>query len=126
MALRRLGVAGLSAATIGAGLTAFAATPAMAASPPASTDIKMVTITPVNTALSTQAEDYNNDGRSGSNIGCQLYTIQAFEADGTTEEPNAQISVILTPSAGVDSEFWDGPRDSGGVLTRPRALRPAQ
>lgn len=109
-ALQRLGVGLLSAATISGGLVAFVAPSASAVVTGPVTTVK---ITPVNAALSTQSQDYNNDEHhSGNpNIGCQHFAVEALNADGV-EVPDATINILLTPSAGVDSEFCDAPRSS--------------
>lgn len=114
-ALQRLGVGLLSAATISGGLVAFVAPSASAVVTGPVTTVK---ITPVNAALSTQSQDYNNDDHAwgDSNIGCQLFTLQALNASGD-EVPSASLNIILTPSAGVDSEVCDGPRNTSHSST---------
>jgi len=92
---------------MGVGLTAFTASPALAAT----SGIKAVSITPTNTATSTGAV-FTDNTATGANAGCQLYTIKATDGNGTNV--SGTINVILKPTSGVDSEFCS---DSTGTET---------
>jgi hypothetical protein len=85
VALRRIGVAGVAAATIGTGLAAFAGPASAAAS-----DITALKIVPPAAAIST-GEDT-----------CQLYTITSTEGTSGTATP---IRVVLQPTGSVNSQF---------------------
>jgi hypothetical protein len=96
-ALRRLGVGALGAATISAGLVGFAGS-ALAAT----ADINGLTINPPSATVSN-AESPET---------CQLYTIQATEANSGT---GGTITVVLQPTGGIDSQFCSGVDTPGGT-----------